>query len=359
MGIAVRSKIEEVLKESNQRIVAFLRDPSAVASEVKEVVIGQDEHVEKVKGMLYGMLLRTLKTSRCGMDESLLPNVRAILLIASTASGKTHMVRAFLDRLSIPSVFADCSQLTGAGWKGANVRDFALEAQRQLECRPETPVALVFDEADKLAFDLDGQARSANAQSDFLKLLDGGLYFSPGEKDDPDVRLDTGKCLFIFMGAFTGVEDIVRARLRDGGGMGFCSSDSGASSSMSVEELRELVTIDDLVEYGMAPEFLGRIATLCHLPKLSVGALEQIVKGSKNSLEKRYSRLAPDNVEVVIEEEAARCVARKADESGLGARMLEGYLSPIVLGKLARLGRVDGTARLVVTRDDVEKGGAR
>lgn len=307
-------------------------DPHELAEKVKRRVIGQDASVDWLAQCVCMMLDRNLAIVHDEIDDKDLPRLGSLWILAPTASGKTHMIRTLMDELDVKLRVIDCTSLTGSGWRG-NGTDSEMEAvAHDLEDDPSGMVAILFDEADKLALDFsDDCIRSFNAQPSLLKLLDAGIYSGRGESKDGRFSLDTSRCIFIFAGAFTGIERIVKKRLESENPFyGFVRNDTSSSiSSLSEAELRRLVEPKDLVDWGLHVEFLGRITSVRSMDALCEEAMGLIVKGSEHSLEKRFSLLFPNEVRFEIEDRAVANVVRRALDTGLGARQLESLIAPL------------------------------
>lgn len=356
----VRSMVDKVLSEIKEAEKTSKKTVWQVVDEVKAEVIGQDEAVEQLALMISGMMSRNFLALDGKKSERELPRLKGVLLHGPTAAGKTHLVTSVLRAMGIRHVLADCTQLSAEGWKGASVCDLAKEAQDILKCEEERQVAIVFDEFDKLSFDQRDDLRSSNAQRDLLKLLDGGTYFHPSNGDgSSEVRLDTNRCFFLFLGAFADIEDVVRRRLSKSmpSTIGFASAMSGPTlDSLTEKELRKLASHEDFHEYGLMRELLGRMSSIIHVPALSVTDMTSVVKGCTNCFEQRFSSLAPEGAKVIIEEDAAAEIARRAIESGLGARQIETTLAPLVLRRLAGApGKEKSAGSVVISRLDLER----
>ena len=164
-----------------------------------------------------------------------------------------------------------------------------------------------------------------------MKVLDAGIYSGQGDSKDGRFSFDTSRCIFIFAGAFTGIERIVRKRLEaENPSYGFVSCDASSSvAHLSEAELRRLVEPKDLVTWGLYVEFLGRITSIHSMDALGEDAMRLIVKGSKHSLENRFSLLFPDGTDFEIDDSATASVVQRALDTGLGARQLESLIAPL------------------------------
>lgn len=304
---------------------ATLRAPDAsdLSAAVRRDVVGQDQAVDHVCAYV-SLALRRVSRIRAGVPAHELPRQTALLLVAPTASGKTHMLRAVARASGVHLEVIDSSNITGTGWRGVDVSK-ALEpvAKWQAEHRG-TPCLVVFDECDKAIKHTAAERGDASfdPQRNFLALMDG----VPPTFDDPRLSLDTGGVIYAFCGAFTGIEAIVARRL------GACAAGFGAAR-VGADEARALITTDDIVAYGMEPELLGRMSDVVVMPALSEESLVAIVE---DRLVPQYQRMLPDHA-LAVTDEAAHLMARRALDSGLGARVLASALSQELQGVLPGL----------------------
>ena len=298
-------------------------DTRSVANIAKEHVIGQDAFIlEFARGI--GLSVQSAIKRIKGADASDVPRATSLLVMGPTASGKTYAVRKILDAADIPFRLIDASALTGEGWRGSSVSSELAEVARWQSKHPNEIYAIIWDEADKMAFkgggsDTDG---SFNPQQNLLKLLDGeDIYTSAGDSGSKAkaFKLDCRGIINIFMGAFTGIEELIRAKARN---IGFASG-GAPIDPFSDEEARAQITHAHLIEYGFMPEFVGRIGAIFALPALDRSSLGLIVKGSAHSLERRYANVMPTGCGFVITDEARDHLVNEATCVGLGARVLD------------------------------------
>lgn len=321
-------------------IRALLARPrDEVVNECKRYVVGQDQVLSEVVGLTYSCLQR-MERRLSGVDDLDLPRACAFMLAGSTASGKSFIMKVVCRVLGLTLVSVDCSGITGAGWVGDSVSTElrrVVEAQRR---NPGRPVVAFWDEADKLVRQTKEGSRSFDSQGNFLKLLDGDpLELEPERQGQTPVRLDAGRVLNVFAGAFMGIESIVRKRLLSGG---IAMAQGGSAGLMGPEELRSHMTLQDLVSWGFMPEFVGRFGAVVSVPALSRESLLQIVKGSSRSLERRVTNLLGPGRAFRITDAAAQRIASDAVASGLGARRID---------QLANHFEAEATVRLGCDRD--------
>lgn len=322
-------RLERLMAERMESMKSI--NAAALAEKVKNRVIGQDDAVEWFAHMISATIARNVLVVTGRQQAEDLPRLSSLWIVGPTASGKTHMVRTFADELGMPLRTVDCTSLTGTGWRGGNIDVEMADVASLLDDDPHAFVIVLFDEADKLAFANTSTERSFNAQPGLLKILDTGTYFG-GTKESERFKLDTNRCIFVFAGAFTGIENIVQKRLDSRrSAYGFAANESSrAERALSNDELRSRIEPTDLVDWGLMPEFLGRITSMHHMPAIGKDALTAIVKNGEHSLEDKLSRLMPNKMRVEIDDKAAEAIADMALASGFGARQLESIAAPLV-----------------------------
>lgn len=287
-----------------------------LANTLKERVLGQDEALDKLAREVSLSVARADKRAKGGERHKLPRNI-ATLVMGTTASGKTYAIKELLRTLQVESVFVDCSSVTGSGWHGPDMSSRLAAAAACQMLSHGGPVAIVFDEFDKVARGDEGP-KGFDITAELLPLFDGGVYTVTDEGKSYD--LDTDGVIFIAMGAFTGIEEIVRRRLRSSAGpcVGFGSAGSGSSiTEMSCEELRNQVITEDFEAWGIPRELLGRMGAPISMRSLGEQTLMRIA--SELSVPS-FSMLMPDGCRLLVNEGGAKALACEAYETGLGAR---------------------------------------
>lgn len=322
----------ETLRKRTEEVLAGVTARS-LAERVRERVVGQDEAVDGICLFLVTALRRmALVAGGAGPDG--LPHLSALMIEGPSGCGKTLAVEAACEALgAIPVHRVDGSQLTGAGWKGdgveAHLRDLAA-----MQAESMGPILVFVDEADKLVKD-NGRRDGFDPCAGLLRAVEGDdvvrVRAANRSNGDETVPLDKAGLVFVFAGAFTGLDRITRERLvgeRGGAAAGFAAgAGTMAASSMPADELRRLSTPDDLVAWGLPVELVGRITSLVRIRPLEVEDVVTVARGQEGSVEARYAAMMPHGCSFSISDGAARRVAEEAVRSGRGARGVEAAVS--------------------------------
>lgn len=309
-----------------------LLDAARVIEDVQGKVVGQQSQIIAI--VEYIMLWLERCRAICeGVHAAEVPRLSSLLLIGPTASGKTYVLKTICETMGLPLTVVNAALLTGSGWRGASVENELFAIAKKQDADPDGIQVVLFDEFDKLRASVRTEADGFNAQPDLLKALDGGIY--RGVADDSDrtpYELDVDRVLFLFAGAFTGLgKRFVAPRLRKQlYAVGNDPDEDLERIAYSEDEnlLREQAGPEDLIHWGIIPEFTGRIGSIVSLPALTEDEMVAIVNSSPRSVQNRFARLMPEGIAFVIEDDAARLIAARALESGLGARCLESIVAP-------------------------------
>lgn len=296
-----------------------------------------------------------------------------VIMLGPSGCGKTALLSHLSKLLDVPFAVTDASSLTEAGFVGADVevavRNLYYAADKDVEKAEHGIIYL--DEFDKIARK-SGANNSITAdpghegvQQALLKMLEGSVveFTARGQRKHPEaptIKVDTKNILFIVGGAFVGIEKIIAKRLKKGNvAMGFGAEVRGKDLEKEYDALIHQVTPEDLMEYGIIPEIIGRLPVICTLETLDEDALLRILTEPVNAPVRQYQQLlAMDGVELVFTEDALRAVAKKAIERKTGARSLRGIIEEVMLDVMFDIPRETAPRRVTVTKECITEGAA-
>lgn len=293
-----------------------------VLPEAKRYVIGQDQALTELITSLD--LSLALVNARANYNTLSLPRASALLLIGSTASGKTHMMRTICNLSNIKIFIIDTSTLSREGWKGSNISDIMSQVCIWQKDHANTPYILFWDEFDKISGKKHDQSQSGGALNNLLKILEEENAYEHHDQET-HIIVDMKPCIHVLAGAFTGIEDITKKRIGAEPRAGFTQ----IIQDTDTETIRKQTTHEDLIEYGLPPEIIGRISCIINIPALTENSLSQILATSENNIISQFSKLMPAHTQLKINTKATSYIVKKAIKSGLGARYLTQSISPI------------------------------